>query len=311
MKDVKNALEFVRPSIVYWRYNKKNLLLSAFYCKLYGAKVVFSISSFGDTQRFIWTGSRPFENLRNNFSKSNSLLRKVYSLRFIRDPIKSYFNFLGFYFVDGIVGIQKKLTGIAPVKKQIAIYNSMVPNFGEGYAHNKPYVVWVANIKSRKNPEAYISLAQQLQDEHIDFFMIGEIQQETYKEVLQKDNLPENLIFLGPKSIAEVDNILKSSLFLVHTCDPEGFGNNFIQAWFQSKPTITLYFDPDDIIKTYHLGYHSGSILQMVKDAKELIQRPELRNEIGERAKEFAVKNFTLEQNAHKFESFFLKIAGK
>jgi glycosyltransferase involved in cell wall biosynthesis len=308
LKDLKRVLSQEKPQLVYWRYNKKHLLASVLLCKFYGCKVVFSISTYSDTQAWIWGGIHPFENLLNNLKGFTSFTARIRSLKLLWDPLKSFLNYLGFYMVDGVVGIQRRLTHIVPVKDQIAIYNSMDASVQEAFRWPRPYIVWVSNIKSKKNPEAYIELAKHLADEEVDFLMIGKVQQEYYKNLLSKENLPANLHYLGPKSPEEVNSILKSSLMLVHTCNPEGFGNNFIQAWLQGKPSITLYFDPDDLIKDNFLGFHAQSIAQMVADTRKLIREPELRHQIGQQALKFALENFVPKQNALKFEAFFQSV---
>jgi glycosyltransferase involved in cell wall biosynthesis len=297
-----------KPELVYWRYNKKHLLLSVILCRFFGCKIIFSISTFSDIQPWIWTGIHPLEGFINFRKQAKSRREILRSFKLLFYPLKSYINYLGFYLIEGVVGIQKKLTNVLPVNQQITIYNSMDTNTTGGFYWNKPYVVWVANIKSKKNPESYIELARRLKDEDVDFLMIGQIQQSHYQVLLEEVNLPSNLHYLGFKTPADVNNIIRSSLFLIHTCNPEGFGNNFIQAWFQGKPTLTLYFDPDDIIKEFKLGYHSGSLDKLVEDTKILLHDNSLRKEIGDRAENFARCHFVPEQNAKKYEAFFQKI---
>ena len=82
----------------------------------------------------------------------------------------------------------------------------------------------------------------------------------------------------------------------------------FIQAWMQGKPTISLYYDPDNMIRDNNIGYVSGSFDQLIKDTKGLIENEALRNEMGQRAKTFAEAHFNPEKNARKFEAFFREI---
>ena len=171
----------------------------------------------------------------------------------------------------------------------------------------RPYVLWVANLKFHKNPEKFVELAEHFEESGVDFLMVGKIQDNRYAYLQSSENLPRNLYYLGPKSLEEVNGMLKSSLFLVHTCDPEGFGNNFIQAWLQAKPTISLYFDPESIIYNNRLGFVSGSLEQMAKDVKKLIKNEQLRIEIGQRAKNFAQQHFDPEPNVRKLDRFFIE----
>ena len=96
---------------------------------------------------------------------------------------------------------------------------------------------------------------------------------------------------------------------MVHTCSTEeGFGNSFIQAWLQGKPTVSLYFDPNSIITENSLGYISKSMEQMRKDVKRLIEDPVLRSEMGKRARNYAHQELNIENNIRVLEKFFSSI---
>ena len=95
---------------------------------------------------------------------------------------------------------------------------------------------------------------------------------------------------------------------MVHTCKPEGFSNNFIQAWNQGKPTITLEFDPDGLIEKFGLGFRSGMLDKMCRHIKLLIKEEALRNAMGRRAREIANKYFVPEENIRKYERFFWRV---
>jgi len=113
---------------------------------------------------------------------------------------------------------------------------------------------------------------------------------------------------LGPKSPGEVNGILRRSLFLVHTCAPEGFGNNFIQAWLQGKPTVSLYFDPEGIIAREGLGYVSGTFPKLVQDVARLVENQAECKIMGHKARQFAVERFSPEANTRKLEQYLLSI---
>ena len=139
--------------------------------------------------------------------------------------------------------------------------------------------------------------------------MIGEIQDKRYLEELKTAEMKNhNFEYLGPKTVEEVDKILAQSQIMVNTCEPEGFGNNFIQAWLNECPTITLKFDPDDIIKSNKIGFHSGTFEQMVEDLKYLMNHPQERIEMGMRARKHALNEHNINKNVIKYESYFNQI---
>jgi glycosyltransferase involved in cell wall biosynthesis len=116
------------------------------------------------------------------------------------------------------------------------------------------------------------------------------------------------LYLLGPKTYHEVNGILQQALFLVHTSSVDGFSNVIIQAWMQGKPTISLWYDPDNMMKNNDIGLVSGEFEQLVRDTKTLLENPSRREGMGQRAKKLAEAHFTPEVNIRKFEQFFLEI---
>ena len=138
--------------------------------------------------------------------------------------------------------------------------------------------------------------------------MIGPIRNKVYNYITDRQQVPSNFYYLGEKSVADVNSILKNSLFMVQTCDVEGFGNNFIQAWQQGRPTLTLYFDPENVIEKNKIGFYSKNFDQLVNDADILMSDDELRKSMGEQAKDFAEKNFKPKTNTRILEDFFNKI---
>ena len=293
-------LKEYQPDVVYWRYNKKFLFIATIISKYYKVKFVFATSSINDTRWFIWN---KFNNYDSFFKKIKIIVYNLYS------NIKSLWNHIGFYFIDGVVNLNSSLCNKLPAKKEIVIHNSMIDTI-KPFKWENPYIVWVANIKRIKNPELFIELAKHFEDRNIDFLMIGKIQDSSYNFLYKKEKLPTNFFYLGPKTLTEVNGIVKDSLFLVHTCEPEGFGNIFIQAWLHGKPTVSLYFDPENLITTHNIGFYSKNFRQLIEDVNILISDNFLRENMGIRARELATKKFNSYKNVKKLEEFLTKIIG-
>ena len=295
----------IKPKVVYWRFNKNHLLYSAIVCKIFGVKFVFGASHFKDYERVL-----PF-NFKSIFIAINKPQDLIKLLKYLVIHLKiqsSFFtNYYGFHFVDAIVHQRKDFFGVLPVKNEIVIYNSMSLDKVQ-FKWKKPYIVWVSNLKPVKNPEVFIKLADSFKDYNLDFLMIGGIQHQKYNYVKEDIQKIPNFHYLGIKSVQEVNGIVSSSLFLVHTCKPEGFSNIFIQAWLQGKPVVSLYFDPDSIIKKKNIGLYSGSIENLILNVKKLCEDEDLREEIGNEAKIFATKNFNPNINLKILEKFLMNI---
>ena len=157
-------------------------------------------------------------------------------------------------------------------------------------------VVWIANIKPKKNPGLFVELSRHfIGENNVEFVMIGrpsngEFQRQFVTSVCEIDNLT----YCGEQTMDEVNHILEQSDIFVNTSEYEGFANSFIQSWMRGVPVISLNVDPDDLLKEKRLGLHSGTLDQLVEDTKLLIQNKELRNEMGGNAKSYANSNHSL-----------------
>jgi glycosyltransferase involved in cell wall biosynthesis len=138
--------------------------------------------------------------------------------------------------------------------------------------------------------------------------MVGSIQDKTYDYLAKVGEELSNFYYLGPKSPPEVNGILMNALFLVHTCDPEGFPGNMIQAWLLGKPTISLYFDPEGIIEREKIGYLARTFLRFEEQTRYLIENESARIEMGGRAQAYAKQHFNSDANVHQLETFLFDI---
>jgi len=284
------------PDIVYWRFNKHLFLPVARRIRKMGIPIVFAVAHINDLIRF---SCKPQKN-------------KYKVLKFFKEQkqkVQNAYNHFGFRYVDGItVNNKNYLRFIKECKETMYIPNVMVGSSIE-FNWTKPFCLWVASIKSSKNPEKFVGLAETLNEKSLDFIMVGEIQQKNYHSYINKKtkDIP-NLYYLGKKSLEEVNGILRESLFLVHTCEPEGFPNNMIQAWLQGRPTVSLYFDPGGFIESEKIGLFSKNVKNFTNDVKKLIEDKKLRHNMGSRAYNFASNHFSLKENIKKLENLFYKV---
>lgn len=220
--------------------------------------------------------------------------------RAIKESWNLYREHKGFAEVDALVSLNSDYLGRVPVPIQVHIPNSMISDT-EPFNWPRPYCLWVANIKGRKQPEKYIELARRLANTGIDFLMVGQPQDKSYAPLLK--SAPPNLHYLGGKRITEVNGMLKKSLFLAHTCHPEGFGNIFIQAWSQGKTVVSLAFDPDGLLVKKGLGFFAGGNMEtFTKHAKRLLDDVELSQTMGQTARSYASVHFSPKNNLDRLE---------
>lgn len=282
------------PDIVYWRFNKYYLYKAAKKIAAKNIPIVFAISHIDDTRPFTYR-----ENPRDGF---------IPLLRSIKQGCVMAANHLGYKFISGVTSNNPDFLNRINVKVQTFVPNSVdvdaVP-----FSWPRPFVMWVANIKAQKQPEIFINLAKHFAGRGVDFLMVGKIQSQDYKWVEQEPAKVPNFHWLGFKTPQDVNGILAQSLFLVHTCRPEGFPNNFIQAWMQKKPTITYAFDPAGYIEKNNLGFYAKSDWNaLVAKVEDYIDHPETREKIGNHAYEFANGNFSLDGTVDTLERFLTQI---
>lgn len=157
-------------------------------------------------------------------------------------------------------------------------------------------VLWIANWKRMKQPEIFLEMVQSTKwPRNVRFCMLG--RNRAYKALVDRAKAL-NIEVTGEVSNEEVNARLNEGHILVNTSKREGFSNVFIQAWGRRVPVVSLHVDPDGVIEREALGFCSGSVHQLAKDVDLLVADTTKRNQMGERAREYATKNYSM-QNVH------------
>jgi len=190
------------------------------------------------------------------------------------------------------MGISGKIfRNIHPYPKEVSI-NKNKP----------PIVLWLANLKEWKQPEIFLSLVKELKNLNCSFIIAGGLKSDRYKRELTKMEYDiNNFRYIENINLEESNELIsKSSVFVNTSKKQEGFPNTYIQSWMRKTPTVTLNFDPDDIIKRKNLGYHSRNFNQLLNDVKKLIENEDLRKELGANARAYS-KSFSIKNNMPVF----------
>jgi len=167
---------------------------------------------------------------------------------------------------------------------------------------NPVKIVWINNIKPLKQPEYFVQLAERFKHRSdLKFIMIGRAGKKNYQKILfSKIENISNLVYKGELTIEEINKLLCQAHILVNTSKYEGFPNAFIQAWMRNVPVVSLKVDPDDVLKKEKVGLYSGDFRNMAKDVSYLIENYKLREKMGQRAKDYAFENHTIEKNVNR-----------
>jgi glycosyltransferase involved in cell wall biosynthesis len=152
----------------------------------------------------------------------------------------------------------------------------------------------------------FLKLAQMLPN--YKFKMIGgrdDVHPEFYDVIEPEAKKIFNLEFLGFVPYYKIDKYYKESSILVNTSAAEGFPNTFLEAGLHSLPIVSLNADPDEIICTNHLGYHSKTFDQMIIDVDTLLKNKDLRDEMGKNARKYVEDNHDLNKITDQFDRLF------
>ena len=157
-------------------------------------------------------------------------------------------------------------------------------------------ILWCANFGSHKRPKLFLKIAKLLKDYDYNFIMIGShSDKKIVNEILQ--NTPENLKITGhlnyEDNLKEFD---RSSIFInTSSLKGDGFPNTFPQSWARGLPTISIGFDPDNIIKKNNLGYCCKDTFEVSEKIVSLLSNEKLFSEISNNVVKYFNKNNSLE----------------
>jgi glycosyltransferase involved in cell wall biosynthesis len=161
-------------------------------------------------------------------------------------------------------------------------------------------VLWIANLKPWKRPDAFVRLAQGLAAcRQVRFVMIGAPaagagNQSWQRSLMRSIESTPNLEYWGQKSHSEVNELLDRSHILVNTSTHEGFPNTFIQAWLRAVAVVSLQVDPDQVLARQHLGIAAQSEGGLAEAVRHLIENADARADYALRGRKHAIVNHSL-----------------
>ena len=162
-----------------------------------------------------------------------------------------------------------------------------------------PLVVWIANLKPWKRPDAFVRLAAALRDVDAQFLMVGDCpwgpRHRAWRDALmQAIGAVPNLRYEGYLPRQEVDALLARATILVNTSTGEGFPNTFIQAWMRDTAVVSLSVDPDDVLKSEGVGIFAGSEQRLASAVRSLLKDPPARAACVARAQRYVRSRHSL-----------------
>lgn len=175
---------------------------------------------------------------------------------------------------------------------------------GEIDKESPPVVLWLSNLKSVKNPELFLEVADRCRDLPCQFWMVGRpIDDELHETVRRRATEQDNLEYHGGCGIVESNEYFAKASIYVHTGDTEGFPNTFIQSWMHRTPVIALKTDPDAVLQRHEIGARCESLDKMVSQVSQLIAEPGRREFLGENARQYASEKHGIDAVVDRIES--------
>jgi len=281
-KPLLRLLKELRPDVIYQRVACGYTGLAAFYARRHETRLIWHVSSDSDvTPGTRDIGRNPVRRVLENRSIE-------YGIRHARHIVTQ---------TKGQVRLLEEHYGRTA--------DAVIPNFhpepGEAIDKTGPItVVWVANLKPLKQPEAFVRLAQKLNDlPGIRFMMIGAPasgsgDRDWSEALMSRIRSTPNLVYVGRKSQQEVNELLARAHVLVNTSRYEGFANTFIQAWLREVPVVSLNVNPDDVLDREQVGIHAGTEEALSDAVRGLVLDAPRRAEFGARARVYARKHHSV-----------------
>jgi glycosyltransferase involved in cell wall biosynthesis len=287
-----NNLKHISPNVIYQNIGTSYAGVASYYARKSGCKMVLHIASDNNIVPY----------------SANITLKSL--IPYIEKKAFDYAIYNSAKLITQTKNQKQTIEKYYRRSADAVIYNFQPYPQEEIKKHLPVKVVWIANFKRLKQPEIFIRLAKTISKkiDDIEFIMVGRpCPDEKWQFSLEKDiSETANLKYMGEKKNREINELLAKSHILVNTSRYEGFSNTFIQAWMRGLPVVSLNSNPDELLNGEQMGYSCrGSFEQLCSDVVQLINNDALREKMGNDAREYSLKNFTM-KNVSKILSILV-----
>lgn len=167
-------------------------------------------------------------------------------------------------------------------------------------------VVWVANMKSIKQPELFIELARRFAiEDKINFIMIGRQDKKLSSAIEKAQKELTQFNYLGELPNTEVNHFLAKADILVNTSKYEGFSNTFIQAWLNATIVLSMNSNPDEIITKNEIGFMCPNISDLEVKIRLLLEDTLKLTKMKKAAYNYALTRYTTKCNSEYLKEIF------
>ncbi|MEW6442904.1 MAG: glycosyltransferase family 4 protein [bacterium] len=168
-----------------------------------------------------------------------------------------------------------------------------------------PRLLWLGRITEQKGLDHLLDLAVMCPDFQIDIVGGGNTGTSSYEErILSRAKEIPNITLHGYVPFALVDRYYAMASALVCTSDWEGYPSTFMEAWSRGIPVVTRW-DTDGVVSENGVGIVESDTRMLAVKIRELVASPSEWLEASRRARDFFLKNHTVESTADQYERIF------
>ena len=167
------------------------------------------------------------------------------------------------------------------------------------------YVLWVATLRSLKQPELFLELARAMPDRL--FRMVGgaaRAEPRLFASIREQAAALPNVDFIGFVPYSEIDRHFDGACLLVNTSESEGFPNTFLQAWARGIPTLS-FIDSGARADGRPVGLRVHTMDEMISSATNLLADRAERIREGLRCRDYCESNHGMEKVLDLYEQLF------
>jgi len=185
-----------------------------------------------------------------------------------------------------------------------------------GISEDAIVLVTIARLFMLKGHDYIIESAKQLskQYENVIWLFVGDGNlSEHYKKKARQLRLSEKINFTGLLPPHQIPMAIASSDILVHCSLREGLARTLPQAMLCAKPTISFDVDGAREVVNENTGrlIEPKNVEQLIKACAELIENPQLRNELGENGRKSVKDKFAPDTMVDNIEAVYKNLMEK
>jgi len=169
----------------------------------------------------------------------------------------------------------------------------------------KPKIVWIGSLAPWKGITELSALISVLND--IEFEIIGCLTDFNLRPLFNSICLRNNVKWMSEMKHNLVMLAISEAAVLINTSPREGFSNVMIEAWSLGKPVVSLYANPNNLLKGKdRLGdCADGDIEKMAEQIRFWIHDSDEKRALENRARVYVRNNHAPDTICSEFEKLF------